>query len=320
MWGRWTAFLDRTETGTALALVRIGIATCVLRAMLSMWWSGVYALVWYDIDHGGYRNFGDGTYLYELLGGYQVWMVDALAVTACVGAALLVAGVGGAVVSRLIAFVTLQAFMNLADLNGPAGGSYDELLTNALWLLVLAGPSRTLSVECRRATGSWTSTRAVPLWPRFLIVFQVVLMYTTTGWQKMSAHWVPGGDLSALYDILQQPTWQKVDMSWVAPLFPLTQAATAVTWWWEVTGPVWLLAWFATLDPQPTGWRHHLVRWRVRDAYLVLGVCFHLGVALMMDIGPFSWASLALYPAFFHPPGAGISSPPSRPGLRPASP
>ena len=34
-------------------------------------------------------------------------------------------------------------------MNGQAGGSYDELLTCALFLVVLADSTRTLSVDCR---------------------------------------------------------------------------------------------------------------------------------------------------------------------------
>ncbi len=167
---------------------------------------------------------------------------------------------------------------------------------------MLAGPSRTLSVECRWRTGAWTSDRMVMRWPRFLIVVQAVIMYATTGWQKLSHHWVPGGDLGALWYIQQQPTWQLRDMRWMAPLFPLTQLGTLLTWLWEVTAPVWLLAWLAHAEPLSDGRVWALLRRvRARDVYLALGVIFHALIAVTMEIGPFTWASLALYPAFIHP-------------------
>ena len=31
-------------------------------------------------------------------------------------------------------------------------------------------------------------------------------------------------------------------MTWLAWVFPMTQVATAVTWFWEVLSPIWLLA------------------------------------------------------------------------------
>lgn len=301
-WSRWTAFLDVREVGTSIAAVRVLVATCVLRTLGSVWWSGVYDAAWSDAAHDGWRIHLDSDPLWRLLGGFDPWMRDGLAVTAVISAALLALGVGGEIAARLIALACLQSFMALGDLNGHAAGSYDSLITNSLWLLVLAGPSRTLSVECRRATGAWTSDRLVMRWPRFLVVVQAVVMYATTGWQKLSDHWVPGGDLGALWYIEQQPTWQIHDMRWLAPLYPVTQLATLLTWLWEVTAPLWLLAWLAEAAPEDGG---ALFRWlrrlRARDVYLVLGMIFHGLVAVTMQIGPFSWASVALYPAFIHP-------------------
>ena len=301
-WSRWAAFLDVREVGTSIALVRVLVATCVLRTLGSVWWSGVYGAAWADHANGGWRQHLDSDPLWRLLGGFDPSTRDGLAIAAVVSAALLALGVGGEIVARLIALLCLQSFMALGDLNGHAAGSYDSLITNSLWLLVLAGPSRTLSVECRTSTGAWTSERTVMRWPRFLIVVQAVVMYGTTGWQKLSDHWVPGGDLGALWYIEQQPTWQLHDMRWLAPLYPLTQAATLLTWLWEVTAPVWLMAWLAEADPTSVGWfARWLRRLRARDVYLVLGVVFHSLVAVTMQIGPFSWASMALYPAFIHP-------------------
>ncbi|MCB9680224.1 MAG: hypothetical protein H6733_02030 [Alphaproteobacteria bacterium] len=300
VWQRWVAFLSATEDGTSLAIVRLVVGSCVLRTMLSVWWAGIYTVIWYDTAHGGYRSFGDGPWQYELLGGYAPWQVDLYFGVALVGGALVTLGVGGPVVARLLTFATLQGFQAVCDLNDHAGGSYDELVANCLWLLVLAGPSRTLSVHTWWTTGRWSSTETVMFWPRFLFVFQAVVMYATTGWQKLSVHWVPGGDLAALYYIQQQPTWQLRDMSWLAWVFPLTQLATAVSWWWEVTAPVWLLAFLASRGGD--GWlARTLRRWRVNTVYLVVGLVFHVLVAATMEVGPFSWASLALYAAFVDP-------------------
>jgi hypothetical protein len=301
-WARWVGFLDAREVGTSMALVRVLVATCVLRTIGSVWWSGVYGAAWADRAHGGWRLHLDSDPLWRLLGGFDPSTRDGFAIAAVASATLLALGVGGELLARLIALVCLQSFMALGDLNGHAAGSYDSLITNALWLLVLAGPTRTLSVECRWATGAWTSARPVMRWPRFLVVVQAVLMYGTTGWQKLSDHWVPGGDLGALWYIEQQPTWQLRDMRWLAPLYPLTQLGTLATWLWEVTAPLWLVAWLAEADRGSGGRLYGVLRrLRARDVYLALGLVFHSLVALTMQIGPFSWASMALYPAFIHP-------------------
>ncbi|MCA9572455.1 MAG: HTTM domain-containing protein, partial [Myxococcales bacterium] len=263
-WTRFVAFLDRPETGTTLALFRMAVGALVVASLLAVPWAGAYEALWYDAADGGWRTYRGATWLFRLLGGHAAWKVDLLFGAGVVSGTLLALGVGGPVLARVVAFVTLQAFQGLADLNAHAGGSYDMVLCNSLWILVLAGPTRTLSVDCWRRTGAWTSADPIALWPRFLIVFQAVLMYTTTGIQKVSVHWVPGGDLAALYYIQQQPTWQLHDMQWVAWVFPLTQLATAATWWWEVTAPLWLWAWVASLDPTAGGrFRRALARWRV---------------------------------------------------------
>jgi hypothetical protein len=302
LWKRWVAWLSAEEVGTSMALVRILIGTCVMHTILSVHLAGATQALWFDHEDGGSRKLGEGSLIIGWLGGPDPAVVHGMMALSVASAALVALGVGGEVLARVIAFVALQSFMALADLNGHAGGSYDELITNVLWLVVLAGPSRTLSWETWRSTGRVWSERTVMFWPRMLVVFQAVLMYATTGWQKLSVHWVPGGGFSALYYILQQPTWQRIDMRWVAHVYPLTQIGTAVSWFWEVLAPIWFFAWVASLPGGPvTRFGAWLVRWRVREVYLVIGVMFHLLVVMWMNIGPFSWASLALYPAFVHP-------------------
>lgn len=298
-WAAMLRLVDRTEPGTSLAAVRILVGAGVVRTVLAVVWAGALPVVWVDQAHGGYRPLGEVGWLVSALGGASVEVVMSLVFVAMIGGAAVALGVGGPVVARLIGFGTLQVFKAVVELNSHAGGSYDELLENALWLLTLAGPTGTWSLECRRRTGRWWSDQPVAVWPRLLIVYQAVLMYGSTGVQKLSDHWVPGGELSALYYILQQPTWQHADLRWVAWVYPVTQVATLTSWLWEVTAPLWLLSVFAQLGQVPGRLGEGLVRWRVRDAYVVVGVVFHLGVAALLDIGSFTWASLALYPAFF---------------------
>jgi hypothetical protein len=298
-WAALLRLLALTEPGTSLAAVRILVGACVVRTVLAVVWAGALPVVWVDLAHGGYRPLGEVGWLVAALGGATPAVVGGLAAASMLGGAAVALGVGGPVGARVVSFATLQVFKALVELNSHAGGSYDELLENALWLLTLAGPTGTWSWECRRRTGRWWSDAQVAVWPRLLVVYQVVLMYGSTGAQKLSHHWVPGGELSALYYILQQPTWQHADLRWVAWLYPATQVATLVSWLWEVSAPLWLLAVFGQLGQLPARWGERLGRWRVRDGYVVIGVVFHLGVAALLDIGSFTWASLALYPAFF---------------------
>jgi hypothetical protein len=198
--------------------------------------------------------------------------------------------------------VTLQIFLALSDVNSHAGGSDDPLLANGLWLLVLAQSTRTLSLDCRLRTGSWRSAELVPAWPRYLAVVQLFLMYWSTGLQKVSAYWTPAGDFSALYFILQQPTWQRIDMTWAAHVYPLTQAATALTWCWELGAPLWLLAfWWRDTRDRPGRLRALANRIDLRSWLAAVGVVLHLGILAAMEVGPFSLIALSFYLCLYHP-------------------
>ena len=238
LWSRWVAFLSRTETGESLALVRILVGLVVLWVVRLDW--SIADPMWLDIEHGGYRPFKNPGWLIELLGGFTPEVVTGLMLAAASGGVLLVLGV----LPRLAALVSLQCLLALTNINNHASGSDDVLLTNVLWLMVLADSSATLSLSCRIRTGSWFSARAVTSWPRYLMIGQLITLYAATGLQKVSAHWVPGGDLGALYYILQQPSWIRQDMPGLANIYGLTQAATLATWMFEVGAPVLVLAYW----------------------------------------------------------------------------
>lgn len=297
-WRGWVAFWSRKEAGTSIAMFRVAIGLCVLFSILEVAFLDIPDAIWVDSEFGGYRKFGDSPWLVDLLGGATptviaqlVWLTIALSL-------ILLLGVGG----RVTAFCLLQSYMALTDGNSHSGGSYDELLMNALWLLVLAPSTATLSVDCWRRTGRWVSQEPVLAFARYLAIFQLLLMYWTTGLQKVSAYWVPGGDFSALYYIFQQPSWQRFDMSWVAPFYPITQVGTGISWFWEVSAPVWLLALWYDNNPGAGGRvRGFLERWRVKWLYLFVGVFFHVMVLFLMSIGPFSFVSLSFYVCLIAP-------------------
>lgn len=304
-WRRFVDWLHAPEPAAWLGLTRVAVALVAAYNVAWTWASGAHAWVWYDRADGGYRVLR-GPWWFDLVGG------DPLAVQATmaggIGACLLLAaGVGGPVLGRVIGLVAAQLFLALSDRNGQAGGSYDLLTAASLWLMVLAGGTQTLSVHAWRRTGRWHDPDAVaPRWTRLLVAWQLLVMYATTGWQKVSVHWVPGGDLSALYDILQQPTWSRADRLWLShPVaYAATQVGTLVSWLWEVLTPIWGLWWLAATAQVDLGrLGRALVAARVGLVWAAVGAVFHLAVHVLMEIGPFSWASLALYAAMASPEG-----------------
>jgi len=296
MWNRWVAILDRREPATSLALCRIAVGLSVFGALAAVLFAGVVPLLWLPAAEGGYTNPGQ-PWLFRWLGVTSTSVYSVLGVT-LFAAMLMILGCGG----RLPIFVTLQGYMALSGLNGDAMGSYDLVITNALWLLVLSRCTATLALDCRRKTGHWRSAEPIPAWPRYVIVFQLVLIYWTTALHKLSLSWVPGGDFSALYYILQQPTWQRRDMSLLAYFYPLTQIATAITWLWELTAPLLLLAlWYRATAERPGKLRALVNRVNYRRWWVVIGVVMHLSIFVLMEVGPFSWIMLSLYFCLYHP-------------------
>src|SRR5262245_546489 len=176
-WAGWVRLLDRREAGTSLALFRIACGLVVLGAVGSVVVEGLVPVLWYDQAHGGILTTLETGWLFRLLGGVYpstVWVV--VAVTLAAGLSL-VLGVCG----RLSAFVALQSYQALIGLDVLIAGGDDTLLGNALWLLVLARSTATLSLECRLRTGRWVSDEQVPAWPRYLAIFQLVLVYFAAG-------------------------------------------------------------------------------------------------------------------------------------------
>jgi len=291
MWSGWVGFWSAPEEGTSVALFRMALGACTLWTVGSVLWAGLATPLYVDAAYGGIWAL-DGTWLVDLLGGPTPTAVSALLSATLVGGLLTLVGLG----DRLGPLLALLSWLALVSTAPHSRGGYDLLLCNGLWLLVLGGGTQTLSLDARLRTGEWRPERTVGAWFRYLVVFQLLLMYWTTGLQKLSIHWVPWGDLSALYDILMQPSWQRWgEPGWAGALYPLTQVATLVAWLWEVLTPVWGIAFLVSLN----GSR----RWTrgVRLGFAAVGVVFHATIFVLMEVGPFGPVSLAFYAALVHP-------------------
>lgn len=297
LWGAAADRLATREAGTSLALFRIFSALSLLSIVAGLVYSGSGVLL-VDVDHGGPDDLHTGSWLLKAIGGTTPAGIGR-AVAGCSASGLLLAlGFGG----RLTALVTLQLTIALFAANPGAGGGHDRLLTNALWLLVLAPSTATLSLDCRLRTGRWTCAQPVAAWARYLAVYQLVLVYFATGTQKLGVEWMPWGGFSAVYRALLTPSWRRFDMDWVAWVYPATQALTALTLVFEIGAPVWLLAaWYRATRARPGRLRALSNRLDLRALWALVGVGMHLGIWIFMNVGPFSPVTLSYYAALWHP-------------------
>lgn len=297
-WNRLVAFWDARETGESMALLRIGAGLTVFATMVLLIYREIPDVIWVDFKDGGYRSLGAGQHLVRRLGGPSPGLTWTLVWTACISSVFVTLGLFG----RVSIFVLLVSYLNLHRLNGETSGSSDIVITNALWMLLLTRATVTWSVDCYIKNRRWSSDELITAWPRYLLILQIVLLYGTTGIQKVSAYWLPIGGWSALYYILQQPTWGRFDHSWAAYVFPLTQIGTLVTWLWEAGAPLLLLVlYYRNTADRPGRLRRWFNRWDLRWVWAVIGITMHLMILVFMVVGPFSPITLSLYFCVFRP-------------------
>jgi hypothetical protein len=85
-------------------------------------------------------------------------------------------------------------------------------------------------------------------------------------------------------------------MAWTAHLYPLTQIATAVTWWWETLAPLLLVVYWLRYTADRGGrLRNFVLRYDPRLLFAAVGVTLHLTILATVNVGPFSWVSLSYY-------------------------
>jgi hypothetical protein len=291
-WDRWASYLSGTENGRSQAYFRMAVGACLVWLFGSAWIDGALEPIWTGLKHGGYRQLQQPP-LIRILGGATPENIHAIATMGIISGAALVAGV----FPRFFALAGMLLAKSAGQLNSHAFGGYDDLLANALWLLVFSGSAATLSFQCRWRTGRWTSEQRIRSWPRYLAVLQLLVMYSSAGIHKVSVHWLPFGDLDAIWYILQDPGWARSAMAPPAWLALPLKLATLASWLFEVLAPLLLLAIRAESTPGEAGrlgcWMNRL---QYRKLFIVFGLLLHSGIILFLSVEPFSLCVLAYYP------------------------
>jgi hypothetical protein len=294
-WRFWVTLFSHQEEGTALALFRLCLGLSTLFSLLSIAGAGLVEPLWTGRQYGGMRTV-NGNWLVVMLGGTTPGVIWSLWTVALVSAFAFTVGLGGKIVGRMVCLALLLSYNGLITVNPYASGGYDVLMTNAYWILFWAQPGATLSVHARWRKGSWTSTDEVPAWPRYVLLFQLLLMYTLTGLQKSALVWTPVGGYTALYWITQDPTWMRFGGEFAAWITPLLRIGTAITWHWEQFS-ILLLLWFYARYTSHKGGR--IRRWVLkrdwRVGWIGIGLMLHVGILVLVNVGPFSYVTLSFY-------------------------
>jgi hypothetical protein len=281
-WTRFVAWSTAEETAIPMAVARIVVCATVACHFTNHLLHGSAVFAWVHKSLGGAAPTHG---VLKYVGGATETNVTIITL------ALIVAAACGALglftrPAVLIAWLLLRA---VSELNPHARGGYDPLMANTLFIVLLSGAPRALALDrvlfARARALPQTSLRCF----RYALVLQLAVMYGTTALYKLGSGWIPGGDASALWYILQNPVWARFP-DLVSPwmIVPL-QIATMVTWLFEVLGLPFLVVF--VLDEMRTTRARRWFRW----GFLAVGLALHVGIELGMEVGAFSPATLALY-------------------------
>jgi vitamin K-dependent gamma-carboxylase-like protein len=294
---RWAALWDEREAPTSLWLCRVLVSSVVLVDLLDAALSGATAAAFAPPPDGlGYAASGQWS---AHVFGATTATAQGLYWTAVIAAVCFLFGVA----TRASGLVLTLALAQLAGFAPEGDRGVDMLLRIAILILICSAS------HARWTFDAWLGKRLgraaptlVPAWPRRLLMLQLVWLYFSAAHNRGDAAWWPTGGFSALATLLCDPHYARFPPDWLQHVYPLTQVATATTMSFELGSPLLLLLTRFDRTPLSGGRVGELVRrYRIRWLWLGLGVMLHLGIALTMRLGIFSFGVLALYPVLIHP-------------------
>lgn len=291
---------NRREQATTIALFRVLLCAGALFSLAIMARDDVFQVTWVSVKEGGISGLSSRHWMFGALGGFRADAVLQIFTFCCFTLFFGLIGFGG----RWTLLFAQQSYVALRTINENASGGYDSLICLGLLILGCTASTSTLSVDCRLVHGRFWHATQISTWPRAVLVFQVLLMYTMTGLQKVGHAWTPMGGYAALHFVLNDPTWLRWDLG-LLPWYiePLLRLGTAVTWHWEQLSILLLLHWYyRTTEAKSPGWLRALfLRWDMRYAWAAIGIVMHAGILLLFDVGPFSLVSVAFYVNLWSP-------------------
>lgn len=174
-------------------------------------------------------------------------------------------------------WATLVALISIWNRNPLILDGDDAVLRITLFYLLLSPCGRVLSIDSRFRCPMVKAE----IWPLRLIQFQLAFIYFVSGWVKFhSSEWQNG---TILEYVLVHPEYSRWDFSGFfrdSFILMVLSALAFTIKWWELLFPLLLV------------WR------KSRVVCLLMGIVFHLGLLIFMNLRWFSWIMLILYIAF----------------------
>ncbi|MDP2314581.1 MAG: HTTM domain-containing protein [Pseudomonadota bacterium] len=264
-WARWVRYTSRDMDARPLALVRIFACVAILLDLLQVGRLGLVETLFRPWAAGGLSVVQDDANVLVALS--PTWGGPVAYVVTLVCLALVALGVW----TRPALVVGLLAYAQLGHLYPPGDRAIDRLLRSALLLVLVSGAHRRFAL-----TG--TRQDRVPAWPADTIRLLLVLVYLSAGVAKLQQQpgWLAWTGTPVLYRVMGDPLAAHVDPEAAVPFWPVLRVLGWGTIALECSAP--------------------LVFTRFAPYWALGGAAMHLGIALTMDLGMFSWGMLGLYP------------------------
>lgn len=179
--------------------------------------------------------------------------------------------------TKISGWATLIALVSLWNKNPLIMDGDDAVLRIMLFFLLLSPCGKALSIDQRIGRRQLQAE----IWPLRMIQIQLAIIYFISGWVKFhSDEWLNG---TILGYVLAHPDYSRWNL---APLLisPFIQnvlhVLAFIIRWWELLFPLLIL------------------QSKSRMISLTIGIAFHIGLLVFMNLRLFSWIMLSLYIAF----------------------
>ncbi len=201
--------------------------------------------------------------------------------------------------ARVSTIITCLLLFSFQERNPMILAGGEALLRVVGFLLMIAPGISAFSLDrAKFQLKSWTKNKErlpplqMPMWPYRLLLWQLIVLYITSGWDKLSGDmWWNG---TAIEAVLRLETFTE---PWAEPVIPFLSAQTLalsrLTVLYEWT-------WFVLLIPAVLWKRIGFTAHGIKRVVLFFGVIFHTGIAIVMSVGTFPYAIMAAYLGLLH--------------------
>jgi Vitamin K-dependent gamma-carboxylase len=295
-WARYVAFWSEREAPDSLALLRITFGLALVANVVQPMLNGSLIELFAAPSSGGIFPISIRATLsvFHLISP-SAGVVWALAVVFALASLTLAAGL----FTRAAAIACLLLDIAFADRLQYFFFGSDSVYRVFCYLMVLAPAGAAWSLDAAlRGKGA----ADVPRWPRRLFIAQLTILYVRTGIVKLGSSWSFTDGYSALYYALNLPSYARWPGAWAASIYPLTQVATVISKYFEITFFVVPLSLYLGRRADRGGALRRLIAHPyVRFGYLATGIFMHLALLVVMKLGMFSIVMIALYPCLLEP-------------------